>query len=90
MQAAQIAADVAAAALSATMGMDPALPPSLPGFIMLGAPNVLIAGAPFPNTADFADAVFKKLKALAKKAKDKGAKRPGRVGKLFGGCGCPG
>jgi uncharacterized Zn-binding protein involved in type VI secretion len=62
MQAAQMAADAAAAALSATMGTDPAIPPSLPGAIMLGKPNVLIGGAPLPNTADLAQMLLKKIK----------------------------
>ncbi len=87
MSAAQTAADAIAAVMTSLMGSDPAIPPKLPGFIMLGAPTVLVAGVPVPATDAIAKWLKNKLKGLASKAR-KGA---GKVlAKLGGGGGCPG
>ncbi len=86
MTAAQTVADAVAAALSSMMGSDPAIPPKLPGFVMMGAPTVLIAGVPVPATAVIAKWLKNKLKGLAGKFK----RRPGKSDKGVGGdCGCP-
>jgi uncharacterized Zn-binding protein involved in type VI secretion len=85
MNAAQMAADAAASALSATMGTDPAVPPALPGFIMLGAPTVLVAGLPVPATVEIAKFLKNKLKGLAKAAGKAGGKLKSLLG---GGKGC--
>jgi uncharacterized Zn-binding protein involved in type VI secretion len=69
MTAAQTVADAVAAALSAMMGSDPAIPPKLPGFVMMGAPTVLVAGVPVPATDAIAKWLKNKLKGLAGKAK---------------------
>jgi uncharacterized Zn-binding protein involved in type VI secretion len=86
MTAAQTVADAVAAAMSAMMGSDPAIPPKLPGFVMMGAPTVLIAGVPVPATDAIAGWLKNKLKGLAKKLGG-GAKKLAK--KLGGGCGCP-
>ena len=85
MTAAQTVADAVAAALSAMMGSDPAIPPKLPGFIMMGAPTVLIAGVPVPATAAMAKWLKNKLKGLASKAGAAGKKLASKLG---GGGGC--
>jgi hypothetical protein len=79
--AAQMAADAAATALSATMGMDPAIPPGMTGFVTTAAANVLIGGMPLPNIPDPAQWMLGKLygKAKLKAAKIK-AKRAGGKG----------
>jgi uncharacterized Zn-binding protein involved in type VI secretion len=87
MTAAQTAADAIAAVMTSLMGSDPAIPPKLPGFIMLGAPTVLVAGVPMPATAAIAKWLKNKLKGLASKAK-KGASALAK--KLGGGGGCSG
>jgi uncharacterized Zn-binding protein involved in type VI secretion len=86
MSAAQTAADAIAAVMTSLMGSDPAIPPKLPGFIMLGAPTVLVAGVPVPATDAIAKWLKNKLKGLASKA----GKGVGKVlAKLGGGGGCP-
>jgi uncharacterized Zn-binding protein involved in type VI secretion len=85
MTAAQTVADAVAAAMTAMMGSDPAIPPKLPGFIMMGAPTVLIAGVPVPATAAMAKWLKNKLKGLASKAKGALSKLGKKLG---GGCGC--
>jgi hypothetical protein len=87
MTAAQTAADAVAAALSSMMGSDPAIPPKLPGFVMMGAPTVLVAGVPVPATSAIAKWLKNKLKGLAGKAM-KGASALAK--KLGGGGGCSG
>ncbi len=88
MEAAQIAQDAVAAAISASMGSDPAIPPALPGFIMLGAPNVLIAGVPLPAMPDPAGWLKNKVKRVASAAARKAA---GKLrSKKGGGGGCGG
>jgi uncharacterized Zn-binding protein involved in type VI secretion len=87
MTAAQTAADAVAAALSAMMGSDPAIPPKLPGFVMMGAPTVLIAGLPVPATDAIAKWLKNKLKRLGSKAKSAASKLAKKVG---GGGGCSG
>lgn len=82
MAAAQVAADMAASALSASMGTDPAVPPHLPGFVMVGMPNVLVAGMPFPNIPDLASLLFKR-------ARGRPARRGGRRSRRGAGAGCP-
>jgi hypothetical protein len=67
------------------MGSDPAIPPKLPGFVMMGAPTVLIAGVPVPATAAIAKWLKNKLKGLAKKLGGKGGSKK----KVGGDCGCP-
>jgi RHS repeat-associated protein len=62
---AQIAADLAAAAMSALLGKDPGIPPSF-GALMLGAPTVLIGGFPCPNLPNPLDALMHGLKCLGK------------------------
>jgi uncharacterized Zn-binding protein involved in type VI secretion len=84
MALAQVAADVAAAAASAAMGTDPAIPPFLPGALVTGAFNVLVAGMPLPNFPDPTQWLLKKLKAKLKKKKDQNKKKEG------GGGGCGG
>jgi uncharacterized Zn-binding protein involved in type VI secretion len=86
MTAAQTVADAVAAALSAMMGSDPAVPPKLPGFIMMGAPTVLVAGVPVPATDAIAKWLKNKLKKLGGKLKQAGAKIAKKLG---GGGGCP-
>ena len=54
---AQIAADLAAAAMSALLGKDPGIPPAF-GALMLGAPTVLIGGFPCPNLPNPLDALM--------------------------------
>lgn len=83
MQAAQLAADAIATALSATMGMDPAVPPGMIGFVTLGVPNVLVSGMPMPNIPDPAHMLLKKLKGKVGKRRGKGAKK-----KVGAGSGC--
>jgi RHS repeat-associated protein len=63
---AQIAADLAAAAMSALLGKDPGIPPAM-GALMMGAPTVLIGGFPCPNLPDPLSAMMKGLKCLTKK-----------------------
>jgi len=87
MTAAQTAADAIAAVMTSLMGSDPAIPPKLPGFIMLGAPTVLVAGVPVPATAAIAKWLKNKLKGLKTAMKNAGAKRKAAKG---GGGGCPG
>ena len=87
MTAAQTVADAVAAALSAMMGSDPAIPPKLPGFVMMGAPTVLIAGVPVPATDAIAKWLKNKLKKLAGKVKGAASKLAKKLG---GGKGCPG
>ncbi len=58
---AQIAADLAAAAMSALLGKDPGIPPAM-GALMMGAPTVLIGGFPCPNLPDPLSAMMKGLK----------------------------
>lgn len=86
MTAAQAAADAVAEAASATKGTDPAIPPALPGSAVVGAPNVLVAGLPLPNTPDPAKWLMNKIKGLLKKKKA-GAGHGAEAG---GGGGCPG
>ncbi|MEO6602094.1 MAG: DUF6531 domain-containing protein, partial [Polyangiaceae bacterium] len=62
---AQIAADLAAAAMSALLGKDPGVPPAF-GALMLGAPTVLIGGFPCPNLPNPLDALMHGLKCLGK------------------------
>jgi RHS repeat-associated protein len=62
---AQIAADLAAAAMSALLGKDPGIPPAF-GALMLGAPTVLIGGFPCPNLPNPLDALMHGLKCLGK------------------------
>ncbi len=84
---AQIAADLAAAAMSALLGKDPGIPPAM-GALMMGAPTVLIGGFPCPNLPDPLSAMMKGLKCLAKKvAKSKGF---GKVLNKVGLCNSPG
>ena len=83
MTAAQTVADAVAAALSAMMGSDPAIPPKLPGFVMMGAPTVLIAGVPVPATAEIAKWLKNKLKGAASKIKN----AAGKLAKKLGGGG---
>ncbi len=85
MTAAQTAADAIAAALSSMMGSDPAIPPKLPGFVMLGAPTVLVAGVPVPSTQAIAKWLKNKLKKLGGKLR-RGKTATKAVG---GDCGCP-
>jgi hypothetical protein len=87
MTAAQTVADAVAAATSAMMGSDPAIPPKLPGFVMMGAPTVLIAGVPVPATDAIAKWLKNKLKKLAGKVKGAASKLAKKLG---GGKGCPG
>jgi uncharacterized Zn-binding protein involved in type VI secretion len=91
MSAAQMAADLAATVIQALMGSDPAIPPALPGAIMMGTPNVLIGGMPLPNTPDVSKILLGKIKGrLAKrkaaKAKKKAEEEAGEA--PGGGCGC--
>ena len=86
MTAAQTAADAIAAVLSSLMGSDPAIPPKLPGFIMMGAPTVLVAGVPVPSTAAIAKWLKNKLKGLKAALSKKGAAKKAAAG---GGGGCP-
>jgi RHS repeat-associated protein len=84
---AQIAADLAAAAMSALLGKDPGIPPAF-GALMLGAPTVLIGGFPCPNLPNPLDALMHGLKCLGKKfLKSKGF---GKVIKKVGLCNAPG
>ena len=84
---AQIAADLAAAAMSALLGKDPGVPPAM-GALMMGAPTVLIGGFPCPNLPDPLSAMMKGLKCLSKKfLKSKGF---GKVIKKVGLCNQPG
>jgi len=87
MTAAQTVADAIAAALSAMMGSDPAIPPKLPGFVMMGSPTVLVAGVPVPATDAIAKWLKNKLKGLAKKLSGKGG--GGNKKGVGGDCGCP-
>ncbi len=83
MTVAQLAADAVAAAATTTMGTDPAIPPALPGVLLTGAFNVLVAGMPLPNFPDPAKWLFKKLKGkFTKKKSDANPKKEG------GGKGC--
>jgi RHS repeat-associated protein len=84
---AQIAADLAAAAMSALLGKDPGIPPAF-GALMLGAPTVLIGGFPCPNLPNPLDALMHGLKCLGKAvAKSKGF---GKIIKKVGLCNSPG
>ncbi len=84
---AQIAADLAAAAMSALLGKDPGIPPAM-GALMFGAPNVLIGGFPCPNLPNPLDAVMHGLKCLGKAiAKSKGF---GKILSKVGLCNSPG
>ena len=84
---AQIAADLAAAAMSALLGKDPGVPPAM-GALMMGAPTVLIGGFPCPNLPDPLSAMMKGLKCLTKAfAKSKAF---GKVLKKVGLCNSPG
>lgn len=78
---AQIAADLAAAAMSALLGKDPGIPPAF-GALMMGAPTVLIGGFPCPNLPNPLDAMMHGLKCLTKAiGKSKGfGKLIGKVG----------
>jgi uncharacterized Zn-binding protein involved in type VI secretion len=87
MAAAQLAADAIAMALSETMGTDPAIPPALPGFVMLGMPTVLVAGLPVPSTQEIAKWLKNKLKGLLAALKKAASKKGASVG---GGGGCSG
>jgi hypothetical protein len=87
MTAAQTVADAVAAGLSAMMGSDPAIPPKLPGFVMMGAPTVLIAGVPVPATDVIAKWLKNKLKKLGGKVKGAASKLAKKLG---GGGGCSG
>jgi len=86
MQAAQAAADAAAAVASASMGTDPGIPPAMPGTIVMGVPNVLVAGLPLPNTPDPAKWLWNKIKGFLKKKKA-GGEHGAEAG---GGGGCSG
>jgi len=84
---AQIAADLAAAAMSALLGKDPGVPPAM-GALMFGAPNVLIGGFPCPNLPNPLDAVMHGLKCLGKAiAKSKAL---GKILSKVGLCNSPG
>jgi RHS repeat-associated protein len=84
---AQIAADLAAAAMSALLGKDPGIPPAF-GALMLGAPTVLIGGFPCPNLPNPLDALMHGLKCVGKAiAKSKGF---GKLIKKVGLCNAPG
>jgi uncharacterized Zn-binding protein involved in type VI secretion len=82
---AQMAADATATALSATMGMDPAVPPGMVGFVTQGAGHVLVGGMPMPNLPDPAQWLLKKMKRKLKKLAAKHDR-----GKVGGGGGCAG
>jgi RHS repeat-associated protein len=83
---AQIAADLAAAAMSALLGKDPGIPPAF-GALMLGAPTVLIGGFPCPNLPNPLDALMHGLKCLGKAiGKSKGV---GKLLKKVGLCNDP-
>ncbi len=84
---ARVMADAVPIALNRTIDTDPAITPALPGFIMLGAPTVLVAGVPRPNLPDPTGWLKNKLKALANKA---GSKALAALKKLGGGGKCPG
>jgi hypothetical protein len=73
--------------MSAMMGSDPAIPPKLPGFVMMGAPTVLIAGVPVPATDAIAKWLKNKLKKLGGKVKGAASKLAKKLG---GGGGCSG
>lgn len=84
---AQIAADLAAAAMSALLGKDPGVPPAF-GALMMGAPTVLIGGFPCPNLPNPLDALMHGLKCLGKAlAASKGL---GKLLKKVGLCNSPG
>lgn len=84
---AQIAADLAAAAMSALLGKDPGVPPAF-GALMLGAPTVLIGGFPCPNLPNPLDAMMHGLKCLGKALmKSKGL---GKLLNKVGLCNSPG
>ncbi|MEO6598303.1 MAG: RHS repeat-associated core domain-containing protein, partial [Polyangiaceae bacterium] len=83
---AQIAADLAAAAMSALLGKDPGVPPAF-GALMLGAPTVLIGGFPCPNLPNPLDALMHGLKCLGKAvAASKGL---GKLLSIIGRCNDP-
>jgi uncharacterized Zn-binding protein involved in type VI secretion len=84
MAIAQLAADAVAMAATTAMGTDPAIPPFLPGALLTGAPNVLVAGMPLPNIPDPAQWLMKKLKMKLRRKKNQNKKKKG------GGGGCPG
>jgi RHS repeat-associated protein len=84
---AQIAADLAAAAMSALLGKDPGIPPSM-GALMLGAPTVLIGGFPCPNLPNPLDALMHALKCLGKAFM--GLKAVGKLLSKLGLCNAPG
>jgi uncharacterized Zn-binding protein involved in type VI secretion len=79
--AAALVADSVATATSVLMGTDPAVPPGMFGFVMAGAPNVLVAGLPMPNIPDPAQWLLQKLHAKCSK------KWPALQGKRVGGGG---
>jgi uncharacterized Zn-binding protein involved in type VI secretion len=60
MNAAQLAQDIAAMVIGLMMGKDPGAPPCL-GALMLGCPNVLIGGIPFPNIPNPIEALLNLL-----------------------------
>jgi RHS repeat-associated protein len=84
---AQIAADLAAAAMSALLGKDPGIPPAF-GALMMGAPTVLIGGFPCPNLPNPLDALMHGLKCVSKAVgKSKGF---GKLLNKVGLCNSPG
>jgi hypothetical protein len=56
-------------------------PPSLPGFVMLETPNVMVGGFPVPSSQEIAKWLKNKLKAL----KAKRGKGPAKKGDTKGG-----
>ncbi len=84
---AQIAADLAAAAMSALLGKDPGVPPAF-GALMMGAPTVLIGGFPCPNLPNPLDALMHGLKCLGKAFL--ASKGLGKLLKKVGICNSPG
>ncbi len=70
MNAAQLAADLAAMAMTKTMGTDPAIPPLAMGGIVMGHPNVLIGGFPMINIPNPVDMLLNKLKRYKAKTPD--------------------
>ncbi len=86
MDAAQLAADAAAMAVRMMMGTDPAVPP-LPGFLVTGVPNVVVAGIPLPTLPDPLQALFKALKNKVKKMRAKpGERAEHQNSEKVGGC----
>jgi hypothetical protein len=67
MNAAQMAADLAAKAMTKMMGKDPGIPPASIGAVTLGMPTVLIGGFPMVNIPNPVDLLLGKLARYKRK-----------------------